>query len=257
MDERAQTLDIFHLRADGEASRWPLWLQAEQAIRRAIRAGKLKPGEQLPGEHQLAEMLGVHRHTVRRAIEFLGGQGLLEIRRGRGTYVARGPIAYRVGERSRFTSNIEAAGLIPSARVLRSAIMRANEEVAENLGLAKGARVVTLELLRMANDTPILIARHYMPADRFPDFAERFGEIRSITRTFASYGVVGYRRRVTRLAARQPTAQEAADLAQPRTAPVLVWGSVNADRYGQSINYDASVFAAARVSIVIDDAAVA
>jgi hypothetical protein len=54
-------------------------------------------------------------------------------------------------------------------------------------------------------------------------------------------------------AARQPTPQEAADLGQPRMAPVLVWVSVNAIPDGRPINYDSSVFAAARVSIVIDD----
>jgi hypothetical protein len=50
-----------------------------------------------------------------------------------------------------------------------------------------------------------------------------------------------------------PTPQEAADLRQPRSAPVLVWGSVNADPQGRLINYDSSVFAAARVSIVIEE----
>jgi GntR family transcriptional regulator, phosphonate transport system regulatory protein len=246
-------MPVFSLPEDSAARHWPLWRQVEHAILHAIRAGKFKPGEQLPGEHQLAEDLGIHRHTVRRAIESLGGRGLLEIRRGRGTFVAPGPIAYRVGGRSRFTDNMEAAGLAPSARVLRSGLMPATEDVADNLALMPGDPVATLELLRMGDGVPLLIARHSMPADRFPDFAERFGEIQSITQTFASYGVVGYRRRVTRLAARQPSPQEAADLGQPRTAPVLVWGSANADPEGRLINYDSSVFAAARVSIVVVD----
>jgi hypothetical protein len=84
--------------------------------------------------------------------------------------------------------------------------------------LGRREKVVMLELLRLGDDVPILIARHYMPADRFPDFAERFVRIHSITETFASYGVVGYRRGVTRLDARQPTSQEAAELGQSRAA---------------------------------------
>jgi GntR family phosphonate transport system transcriptional regulator len=247
------TAFVFSLSDEAETRHWPLWLQVEDAIVRAIRAGKVKPGEQLPGEHQLAEDLGIHRHTVRRAIESLGGRGLLEIRRGRGTFVAPQPIAYRIGGRSRFTDNIEAAGLAPSARVLRSGVVAATKDVAENLDLAGNKKVATLEILRIGDGVPILIARHYMPADRFPDFAERFETIQSITKTFASYDVVGYRRRVTRLAARQPTPQEAADLVQSRTAPVLVWGSVNADPEGRPINYDSSVFAAARVAIIVDE----
>lgn len=247
------TAQLFNLRGNAGTAHWPLWLQAEQAILRAIRTGKFKPGEQLPGEHQLAEALGIHRHTVRRAMESLGARGVLEIRRGRGTFVAPGPIAYRVGGRSRFTDNMLAAGRVPSAKVLHAGKEAASEDIAANLGLGAKQKVVTLELLRLGDDVPILIARHYMPADRFPDFAERFGRIQSITETFASYGVVGYRRGVTRLDARQPTPQEAAELGQSRAAPVLVWGSVNVDPEGRPINYDCSVFAASRVSIVVDE----
>lgn len=247
------TLPIVSLPDETESSLWPLWLQVELAIRRAIRNGALKAGERLPGEHQLAETLGIHRHTVRRAIESLAGQGQLEIRRGRGTYVAASPIAYRLGGRSRFTDNMATAGKVPTARVLRSRTLTATEEVATNLALESGDKVVLLEILRLGDDIPILIARHFAPADLFPDFAERFDKIDSITKTFASYGADGYRRTVTRLAARRPTAQEAADLGQPRMAPVLVWASVNALPGGRPINYDLSVFAASRVSIVIDE----
>ena len=162
------TAPVFTLSDEAETRQRPLWLQVEDAIVRAISAGRLKPGEQLPGEHQLAEELGIHRHTVRRAIESLGGRGLLEVRRGRGTFVAARPIAYRVGGHSRFTGNIEAAGLVPSARVLRSGIVKATKDVADNLDLKPGDKVTALELLRMGDGIPILIARHYMPADRFP-----------------------------------------------------------------------------------------
>jgi GntR family phosphonate transport system transcriptional regulator len=247
------TAEIFSLRDEADLTGWPLWLQAEQAILRAIRSDRLRPGEQLPGEHQLAEALGIHRHTVRRAIESLAAKGLLEIRRGRGTFVAPRPIAYRVGGRSRFTDNILAAGLTPSTKVLRARTEPASDDQAANLALGPGAQVVALELLRMGDGVPILIATHYMPAELFPDFAERFATIQSITKTFASYGVVGYRRGVTRLDARQPTSQEAAELGQSRAAPVLVWESVNVAPDGRPINYDCSVFAASRVSIVVDE----
>jgi GntR family phosphonate transport system transcriptional regulator len=178
---------------------------------------------------------------------------VLEIRRGRGTYVARGPISYRIGRRSRFTENMAAAGCRPGVRILRSATGSADAETTRLLQLHMGAPVVTLALLRTGDDTPILVARHSMPVDRFADFAERFAEIRSITRTFASYNVVGYTRKATRISARLPTAQESGDLAVSAAAPVLVWVSVNADSDGRPINVDASTFAASRVDIMFED----
>ena len=52
-----------------------------------IRSGELKPGERLPSEPELIEMTGVSRSSVREAIRGLETMGLIEIRRGKGTYV--------------------------------------------------------------------------------------------------------------------------------------------------------------------------
>ena len=96
----------------------PLWRQAEQTLLEAIKSGRFPTGSQLPSELELASMLGLHRHTVRRTIELLVGRGALEIRRGRGTFVVEAPIAYRIGPRSRFTENIRASGRTPSTRIM-------------------------------------------------------------------------------------------------------------------------------------------
>ena len=50
----------------------------------AVRLGVLRPGDQLPSERELAELLGVSRVTLREAIKALREVGLLESRRGRG-----------------------------------------------------------------------------------------------------------------------------------------------------------------------------
>lgn len=49
---------------------------------------KLAPGEKLPNENDLAEKLGVSRATLREAIRSLAAQGIVEVRRGKGTYIA-------------------------------------------------------------------------------------------------------------------------------------------------------------------------
>lgn len=58
-----------------------------QMLQKAIRAGELKFGEQIPSEVELAEKLGVGRSSVREAVKVLVTFGLLEIRRGQGTFV--------------------------------------------------------------------------------------------------------------------------------------------------------------------------
>jgi GntR family transcriptional repressor for pyruvate dehydrogenase complex len=61
--------------------------QAVDAIKDMILAGELRPGEPLPAERQLAEMLHISRPTLRQAIGGLTAMNVLESRQGEGTFV--------------------------------------------------------------------------------------------------------------------------------------------------------------------------
>ncbi|HEY9054573.1 MAG TPA: FadR/GntR family transcriptional regulator [Rectinemataceae bacterium] len=60
-------------------------------IKSLIRDGALKPGEKLPNEIELCGNFAVSRPTIREAIKSLVSQGIIEIRRGKGTYVRQVP----------------------------------------------------------------------------------------------------------------------------------------------------------------------
>jgi GntR family transcriptional regulator/MocR family aminotransferase len=75
--------------------RQPPFLQIARALTEAIRRGRLRPGDPIPGSRRLAASLDVHRNTVLAAIAELVAQGWLETTPARGTFVARSlpPIA--------------------------------------------------------------------------------------------------------------------------------------------------------------------
>src|SRR5690606_37438313 len=66
----------------------PLYLRLADAITHAITLRRLQPGDRLPAERQLAAELIVGRNTVIRASEVLRERGLLESRRGSGSWIA-------------------------------------------------------------------------------------------------------------------------------------------------------------------------
>src|SRR5512145_1517916 len=69
----------------------PIYAQLERGLRAAIAAGRLAPGDQLPTVRQLAVELRVNANTVARVYADLERRGVLETRRGVGSFVSATP----------------------------------------------------------------------------------------------------------------------------------------------------------------------
>ena len=70
----------------------PIYAQLERSIRAAIATGELERGAQLPTVRQLAVDLAVNANTVARVYAQLERDGMLETRRGVGTFVPESPL---------------------------------------------------------------------------------------------------------------------------------------------------------------------
>ena len=86
----------------------PIWSQIDDAVRRLVASGALRPGDAVPSVRQCATDLRINPATVAKAYQRLVDAGVLEMRRGDGTYVADRPPTLSRAERTRELS--EAAG---------------------------------------------------------------------------------------------------------------------------------------------------
>jgi GntR family transcriptional regulator len=75
--------------------------QVAAEIRKAIAEGEAGPGDRLPLAKDIADVLGVNKNTVLRALHILRDEGLLEFRRGRGVTVVGAPEQGLVVSRAR------------------------------------------------------------------------------------------------------------------------------------------------------------
>jgi len=71
--------------------RTPIYAQLERALRAAIATGRLGPGDQLPTVRQLAVDLRINANTVARVYVDLERQGVIETRRGVGSFITATP----------------------------------------------------------------------------------------------------------------------------------------------------------------------
>jgi GntR family transcriptional regulator / MocR family aminotransferase len=97
----------------------PMFVQLSEALANDIRTGRLKPGDPLPGTRALATLLRVHRNTIIAGYKELMAQGLVEARRGGGTYVsAQAPSTFEELDRSPAASREPTYPLPPPLRPL-------------------------------------------------------------------------------------------------------------------------------------------
>ena len=95
----------------------PIYMQIMEQVRRHVASGVLAPGDQLPSVRELAAQLLINPNTAARVYRDLERDGLLETRRGLGTFIAAGAAALAASERRRIVrESIER--LIDEARAL-------------------------------------------------------------------------------------------------------------------------------------------
>ena len=79
----------------------PIWSQIEDGVRHLVASGALKPGDPLPSVRELAREQRINPNTAAKAYQRLVDAGVLETRRGEGTFVAERPPALPAGEKDR------------------------------------------------------------------------------------------------------------------------------------------------------------
>lgn len=229
-----------------------LWRQIERQLAAQIGDGTLAPGGRLPTEAEMAARFAVNRHTIRRALEELQRSGLIRVEQGRGSFVTEDVLDYAVASRTRFAEWIRKHNREPSGQTLDLREMAADKDVAAALGLRAGAKIIMLERLGFADERPVSLGRHHFPQRRFPALLAALQSGLGISEALAACGLADYRRQVTRVSARLPTAQEASLLRMPRNQPMLVTENINVDAAGQVVEYGTGRYPTPRVQIVFE-----
>lgn len=176
----------------------PLYRRIQADLRLRLDRGDLRPGARIETEQELMARYGVSRATIRQALAGLVHEGLLEIRRGLGTYVRGRAVEHVMGGFYTFRREIERHGMTPGTRVLDVRLGPAEERVADTLQVADGTLVVALSRLRLADDQPVVAETSWLPAARFPGL-ERFDfeQVSLYDTLIARYGVRPVRARET------------------------------------------------------------
>src|SRR5919106_6855081 len=151
-----------------------------------------RPGDPLPSEAELCERFSVSRMTVRQALQELTNDGLVERRRGQGTFVAHRPVHRRPGVFLSFTEEMNRRGVRASSRLLSAGLDDPRQPEALDLGLAPDSQVVRVVRVRLADGVPVALEDAALVPELRDVLDEDLGG-GSLHRALATRGVVATR----------------------------------------------------------------
>lgn len=140
----------------------PIYYQIAKQFEEYIHDGRLKPGDALPPEHELAEFFLISRMTVRRAISELITAGLVYAQKGKGTFVAEPKLNEATFELGDFHEEIRKKGMTPSSKLLGVRIVIANKNLSQKLEVPLGTNCLFISLVLMANNEPLVYEEKYV-----------------------------------------------------------------------------------------------
>ena len=184
-------------------------------LRDEILAGQHAPGDALPGELRLAELHGVSRVTIRRALDVLVSDGLVERRAGSGTVVRRpgSQPAQVVADFATLMPQLRRMADESTARLLSFSYGPPPPHVAEALHLAPGARVQRAVRLRLSGNQPFSHLTTHVPEHVAAGYSEADLATTPLFRLLERSGVtVDHARQTVSAVLATPDVAEALDL---------------------------------------------
>ena len=223
----------------------PRYREIETWLRKLVRDGE--PGELIPSEVEVAARFKVSRMTARQAVMNLLREGLVDPKRGAGTFIASTPIHRTEGVLFSFTEDMYRRGKKPSSVMLSSGLEAASARDREALKLKGRQKVVVIKRLRLADDIPLSIERVAL----IPECSEVLSADLINGSLHENMRAIGYGPSTANcwLQARIADRSEAKLLEIPSGTPLLVETRVISDAKGTIIEFTETAYASNRYVI--------
>jgi GntR family transcriptional regulator len=150
----------------------PIYQQLNSRLRQLIASGECSIGSKFLTERQICDQYQVSRATANKALSNLVSEGLLEFRKGVGTFVRGRTLDYNLRALVSFTDKAIAAGKRPSTQVLQfESVLAADvlDDVPETLQVPPTAGLYYMERLRLADALPVILEKRYVVAEYCPE----------------------------------------------------------------------------------------
>jgi GntR family transcriptional regulator len=227
----------------------PAYQRIQGTLRKRIEAGDLRTGDAVPSERDLAKIHSVSLMTARHALASLEREGVVERRRGIGTFVSAPKIHFN--KLMSYTEQMASRSMTAGSKVLFAKIIDDEQEANARLSLSPKSGVIKLERLRHAAGEPFALETCYLSAAQFP------GLLSAPIQRESLFGIlerdykieIGYADEEVDATAADPRTADLLDV--PRREPLLRIRQVIFSTNGKAVLYVLGFYRSDRHNLVI------
>ncbi len=160
---------------ESRLQRTPVYQQLNELLRDSL-GRDFQVGDRFLTEREISEKFQVSRATANKALASLVSEGLLEFKRGVGTFVRRDVIAYDVRSLVSFVEKAKAAKKRPSTQLITFGEISAGEvdsAVIGQLSVDRDAELWEMERVRLADDVPVIYEHRFVIKAMCPSLSRR------------------------------------------------------------------------------------
>lgn len=148
----------------------PRYIQIKQYLNDKIQSRTWPPGFRIPTEIELSEQFSVSRMTANKAIRDLVKEGLLERTPRLGTFVCQKKAESPLMEIRNIATEVKKRGHEYTSKVINQNTIKANEDIAMQLGVRHGTDVYFTQIVHYENKTPIQLEERWVNPDFAPEY---------------------------------------------------------------------------------------
>ena len=202
-------------------------------------------GQLLPSESELGAEFSASRVTVRRALEMLRDEGLVDARQGFGWFVAAAPLRQSLGRLATIEAQLVDGGIRPQRRILEFAFEKASRHVKSILG---ADNVLRVKRLNLADEQPFALVTVWCRSE----LGEHLSRADVERSPFYELLDVPLKGATQTIGADAASNDDARLLGVPVGSPVLRCTRVTTDTSGRAVLLSEHVFPAHRTEFVVD-----
>jgi len=228
-----------------------LYDEIKASIKGMIKSKGMHAGAKIPNESELCKMFDVSRITIRRAIKELIEENVIEVVRGKGTFVKASITELHILNLKGFTEGLSTEERNIEKQIISKKLINDEDKISKKF---QYMYTKFIELVRLVSDEDgkLSLDYAYLPTELYPEIEKKIENETSTFRLIREEYHVRFAKVKKEVEYLHPTPTVCEHLGVSRVSPVILVEKIIYDKFNKPLHYSKYYLVAERVKLLIE-----